>query len=181
MNNVTFQPCWGTTIWLSPTALNRPTGCYVKCYKIFEYVFLVNNWFWGGESIWFWVSNLDGDYFIFCIYIYIYINWSTTFIIAMLQLSHISIHVINFFLSNFLIIVFNIYIFNIYTSPTFSLSLTFSFLHYFSFSPSLTYSTLHYPLHKYHSSSFSSSSLIFVSSYSHPLTINLLLSLSFYA
>ena len=115
------------------------------------------------------------------IYIYIYINWSTTFIIAMLQLSHISIHVINFFLSNFLIIVFNIYIFNIYTSPTFSLSLTFSFLHYFSFSPSLTYSTLHYPLHKYHSSSFSSSSLIFVSSYSHPLTINLLLSLSFYA
>ena len=40
-------------------------------------------------------------------------NWSVAFIVATLQLSHISVHVIIFFLSNFPIIVFNIY-----TSPT---------------------------------------------------------------
>ena len=55
------------------------------------------------------------------IYIYIYISksWNITFIVATLQLSHISVYVIIFFLFNFPIIVFNIYFFNIYTSSTF--------------------------------------------------------------
>ena len=37
----------------------------------------------------------------------------------MLQLNHISAHIIIFFISNFPISFFNIYFFNIYTSPTF--------------------------------------------------------------
>ena len=55
------------------------------------------------------------------LYIYIYISksWNITFIDATLQLSHISVYVIIFFLFNFPIIVFNIYFFNIYTSSTF--------------------------------------------------------------
>ena len=59
---------------------------------------------------------------------------------------------------------------------------TFSSPHYsFNLSPSLTFSSPHYPLHSYHFSSFPSSSFIFVFSYSHPLTINLSLSILFYA
>ena len=51
------------------------------------------------------------------IYIYIYISksWSVAFIVATLQLSHINVHVIIFYLFNFLIIVFNIYLFLIFT------------------------------------------------------------------
>ena len=54
------------------------------------------------------------------IYIYIYIiyiskSWSVTFIVATLQLSHISVHVIIFYLFNFPIIVFNINFFIIFT------------------------------------------------------------------
>ena len=49
-------------------------------------------------------------------YLYISKSWSVAFVVATLQLSHISIHLIIIFLSNFPIIVFNIYIFfNIYT------------------------------------------------------------------
>ena len=43
----------------------------------------------------------------------------------MLQLNHISVRVIIFFLFNFPIIVFNVYYFNIYTFPTFLSSLPF--------------------------------------------------------
>ena len=51
------------------------------------------------------------------IYIYIYISksWSVAFIVATLQLSHINVHVIIFYLFNFLIIVFSIYLFLIFT------------------------------------------------------------------
>ena len=61
------------------------------------------------------------------LYIYIYIskNWSVAFIVALLQLSHISLYIIIFFLSNFPIIVFNIYFFNIFTFSTFLPSLPF--------------------------------------------------------
>ena len=76
-------------------------------------------------------SKLEFEFDLFSkqiyIYIYIYISksWSIAFIVATLQMSHISIHVIIFFLSNFPIIFFNIYFFNIYTFSTFLPSLLF--------------------------------------------------------
>ena len=50
------------------------------------------------------------------LYIYIYISksWSVAFIVATLQLRHISVHIIIFYLFNFPIIVFNIYLFLIF-------------------------------------------------------------------
>ena len=54
--------------------------------------------------------ELEFDLFSKQIYIYIYISRSVAFIVVTLQLSHISIHVIIFFLSNFPIIVFNFFL-----------------------------------------------------------------------
>ena len=61
-------------------------------------------------------------------YIYIFKSWSVAFIVTTLQLSHISVYVIIFFLFNFPKIVFNVYFFNIYTSPTFFPPLHFHLL-----------------------------------------------------
>ena len=83
------------------------------------------------------------------LYLYISESWSITFIVATLQLSHISVQVIIYFLSNFPNF-FNTYYFNIYTSPTFLPSLSFHLLTTSStFLPSLSFHlpTTHYPLH----------------------------------
>ena len=65
-----------------------------------------------------------------CIKVYLYNlyiikSWSVAFNAAALILSHVSIHVIIFFISNFPIIVFNINFLNIYISLTFLLPLPF--------------------------------------------------------
>ena len=70
-----------------------------------------------------WLAGFEVNIYRIFIYIYIYIyyiwSWNIAFIVTILQLRHINVYVVIFFLFNFSIIVFNIYFLNIYTSLTF--------------------------------------------------------------
>ena len=70
-----------------------------------------------------WLAGFEVN--IYRIFIYIYYIWSVAFIVTILQLRHINVYVVIFFLFNFSIIVFNIYFLNIYTSLTFLSPLSF--------------------------------------------------------